>query len=262
LKFINKISAGLAAVVATAAVVAGTASASPTPSQINVLGSTQTTITVSVPYTEQVQFYTDGSPVQVEREVLSAGTYALKGNRLALKPGQGYFVRAAGNTGWTEPLFITTLAAAGSNGSNGSAGPAGETLVSQTTLSANAAVATGGPFLTNATVLGSVTVKTAGEYRVSVNAKVAADSTTQEVFPLIAVYNGVALSDYSNDLFNLGDGALPLSKTIDQYIVGSQVVSLPAGTLKIYGFGYTPGGAAGTFNFEGATVTVTAVTAS
>lgn len=236
----------------------GLAGASPLPAQVNVTAVTSTSVSFNARYAEDVQIYTVGTLVQTYRvKNDAAGLHTVTG----LKAGTAYELRAERGD-WTVPVLFITTAEAGAAGSNGSAGSAGETLVSQTALSANAAVATGGPFLTNATVLGSVTVKTAGEYRVSVNAKVAADSTTQEVFPLIAVYNGVALADYSNDLFNLGDGALPLSKSIDQYIVGSQVVSLPAGTLKIYGFGYTPGGAAGTFNFEGATVTLTAVTAS
>lgn len=255
MKLSTALSGALAAAVIVAAAVAGTASASPTPSQIKVLGSTQSTIEVEIPYTEQVQFYTDGSPVQVEREVLAAGTYALKGNRIGLKPGEGYFVRAAGNTGWTLPVFISTLAASGANGSAGSAGTA---LVSETAL-APATVTTGGSFATNAISLGTVKVPN-GQYEVIVAAKVATDAKSEATeFPVVTVYDGTPKVDFSNDLFNLGEGQLPTSNSIDQYINGSQVVKVTSGELDIKGFGYSTDKGAGEYSFEGGTVTILSV---
>lgn len=164
----------------------------------------------------------------------------------------------------TSGQTLIELGAAGARGIQGVPGTPGESLVSQTALGVNASVPTGGPFKTNSTLLGTVSVPN-GTYRVTIDAKAAAVSTTQLVYPLIAVYDGAvdptAATWWSNDLFNLGEGSLPLSTSIDQYIDGSEVVTVASGQLDIYGFGYTPGGAGGTFNLEGGTVTVTHVAA-
>jgi len=175
--------------------------------------------------------------------------------------------------GMTEVKLNTSGSASGSTGPQGPQGPqgpvgpkgdkgdtgaAGETLISQTAIP-GATVATGGPFFANRTDLVKVTVPN-GKYRVSLDVKVAnVDGQAASIYPLIAVYNGTPLADFSNDLFNAGEGALPAIHNIDQYILGSEIVTVTNGQIDIEGFGYDSDRGAGSFTVESGTVTVTAV---
>jgi hypothetical protein len=73
------------------------------------------------------------------------------------------------------------------------------------------------------------------------------------------VYEGVAKVDFSNDLFNIGSGALATdSTTLDSYFDGTHQVTVSGGTtLDLYAFGYSPGGAAGTYALDDLSVTAT-----
>lgn len=125
-----------------------------------------------------------------------------------------------------------------------------------------AAIQTGGPFATNKTGLGTLTLQP-GTYLLNVSFKAKPDvATTASVFPSLFIYNGAALADFSNNLFNVGSGALEnsASDTIDSYFSGSGVVQVKsAETLHVYAFGYDSDQGAGTYTMEGASITVVRV---
>jgi hypothetical protein len=182
-----------------------------------------------------------------------------------LAAGTAYDVRAdeydgTRNSGWTDPVTVYT-AAAGSTGTQGPAGPAGPSgVVSVTTkdLGAVASVATGGSFVTNAKLVGTVSLK-AGTYLVSVSAKATPLMTgAVQVFPQFFVYDQPANAAFTGDLFNVGSGALESggNVNIDSYYTGSSVITLAsATTLDLYAFGYDSDRGAGTYALDDLTVT-------
>jgi hypothetical protein len=125
-----------------------------------------------------------------------------------------------------------------------------------------ASIHTGGPFAANKTELGTLTLRP-GTYLLNVNFKAKPDAaTTANVFPSLFIYNGTALADFSNNLFNIGSGALENSSsdTIDSYFSGSGVVKVTSTeTLHVYAFGYDSDQGAGTYTMEGASITVVRV---
>jgi hypothetical protein len=119
-----------------------------------------------------------------------------------------------------------------------------------------ASVATGGPFVANSTEVGTVSLK-AGTYLVSVNAKATPNvNSATPVFPSFFVYNQAKNAAFAGDLFNIGSGALAAGSTsLDSYYSGSEVVTLASDTvLHVYAFGYSPGGAAGSYALDDLTV--------
>jgi hypothetical protein len=171
------------------------------------------------------------------------------------------------NTGWSLPVEFFVTVSAGGAGSAGPAGPKGDTGAQgpsgvvasalSTLTDATSLVNTGGSFTANKTLVGHVSLK-AGTYLVTLNAKAAWASGTGE-FPQFFVYKGVALADFSNDLFNVGNGALAQDNaSIDSYYSGTGQVTLTEdGDLDIYAFGYNANHGAGTFSLENLTVTAT-----
>lgn len=170
---------------------------------------------------------------------------------------------ATGATGATGPAGLT-----GDTGPAGPSGPSGVVATTTATLTNTPqSITTGGRFAANATDAGTVNLK-AGTYLVSVNAKAAPNTaTTGAVFPMLAIYSGAALPDFSNDLFNVGAGSLeqfttgPLpSNLIDSYYSGSTVITLTAdATLHAYAFGYDADGGTGSYALDSLTVTATQV---
>lgn len=154
---------------------------------------------------------------------------------------------------------------AGPAGPQGPAGPAGaSTSITTQSLTPVASVPTGGHFSSNATHLADTLALAQGTYQVTVNFKAVALTGTG-VAPSLYVYNGAALSDFSNNLFNVGAGDLQAAGTNhDGYFSGSGVVVVPAGgeTLNFYAFGYDEDTGAGSYNLEGGTVTAVAYPAS
>lgn len=164
-----------------------------------------------------------------------------------------------------DNLTLKTWNVAGQTGPQGDAGlqgPSGVVATKTTDLGAKASVATGGKFAANATDAGTVTL-TSGTYLVSVSAKVAWISGTG-VYPQFFVYNGAPLPDFSNDLFNVGSGALADGNaSIDSYYGGTQTVTLTAdATLHVLAFGYDADRGAGAYNLEDLKVTVTQIQAA
>lgn len=181
-----------------------------------------------------------------------------------LAAGTAYVLRAdeydgTANSGWTAPVTVYTQAsgAAGTKGDTGPAGPSGVVSVTAKDLGSVASVATGGSFAANKTLVGTVALKE-GTYLVSVNAKATPlTSSAVEVFPQFFAYNGAALADFSNDLFNVGSGALATnSTTIDSYYSGTSVITLTAdSTVNVYAFGYDSDQGAGTYKLDDLKVT-------
>jgi hypothetical protein len=186
-----------------------------------------------------------------------------------LAAGTAYVLRAdesdgSANSGWTAPVTVYT-AAVGSTGTQGPAGPAGPSgvvSVASHDLGAVASVATGGSFVTTATLAGTVSLK-AGTYLVSLNAKATPLMTSAvQVFPQFFVYSQVANAAFAGDLFNVGSGALESGGNvqIDSYYSGSDVIVLASDTvLDIYAGGYDSDRGAGTYALDDLTVTAVAL---
>ena len=87
------------------------------------------------------------------------------------------------------------------------------------------------------------------------------------MFPQLFVYNGPVNSGFTNDLFNVGAGALenPTSTivsdgdTINSYYSGESEITVPAGgeTLDVYAFGYDSDTGEGTYALNSAVITAT-----
>lgn len=127
-------------------------------------------------------------------------------------------------------------------------------------------VTTGGSFTSRASLLKTTVPLTEGTYMVSVSFKATPDAvTTGTVFPQMMVYNGPVNSSFTNNLFNVGSGALELptnaevsnSDLIDSYYSGVNVVTVPAGgeTLDFYAFGYDSDTGSGSYTLDSASVT-------
>ena len=137
----------------------------------------------------------------------------------------------------------------GQRGARGPQGPSGVVSTSDASLVTGTAVnvTTGGSFTTHKTLVGTVKLK-GGTYLVNVNFVATPNAvTTGQVFPQVFVYNGAQLSNFSNDLFNVGSGALeqatqPEINTgpINSYFSGSAEIKVPSAgeTLDVYAFGY------------------------
>jgi hypothetical protein len=169
---------------------------------------------------------------------------------------------------------------AGPRGPQGPAGPRGPrgpvssngSLASTwtpTAVTLPATVNTGGSFTSGKTALGTLTLQP-GKYLLNVNFMATPDETTGgNVFPSLYVYNGVQLSDFSNDLFNAGSGALedptPLEITggdlIDSYFSGSGIVTVTGSpeTLDIYAFGYDSDQGGGQYTLDAASISAVQV---
>lgn len=138
-------------------------------------------------------------------------------------------------------------------------------------LSAPESVPTGGSFSANKTLVGTVQLSQ-GTYLVHLGFMATPNTSLSngQVFPQMFVYNGAQVSGFSNDLFNIGSGALenPTSAelsgkdVIDSYYSGSDLVTVPAGgeTLDFYAFGYDSDTSAGSYLLDTATVTTVQLT--
>ena len=158
----------------------------------------------------------------------------------------------------------------GQRGARGPQGPSGVVSTSDASLVTGTAVnvTTGGSFTTHKTLVGTVKLK-GGTYLVNVNFVATPNAvTTGQVFPQVFVYNGAQLSNFSNDLFNVGSGALeqatqPEINTdpINSYFSGSAEIKVPSAgeTLDVYAFGYDSDTGAGSYALNALHVTSTAL---
>lgn len=267
-----------AAGIALAAGALGATAASASPAPVTQVAGLHVTATAQASLTVAWNAPADKNAkvrVQVYDADTLADTYdtAYKGGDIAgkatvtatgLSAGTAYMLRAdeydgTANSGWSAPVTVYT-AATGSTGTQGPAGPAGPSgvvSVAAHDLGAVASVATGGSFATGKTLVGTVALK-AGTYLLAVNAKATPlTSSAVEVFPQFFVYDGAALADFSNDLFNVGSGPLAsLNTTVDSYYSGTGVITLATdGSIDLYAFGYDSDRSAGSYALDGLTVT-------
>jgi hypothetical protein len=216
---------------------------------------------------------------------------------MKLAAGTAYEARisadnAAGASQWSPWVFFYTTAAPGERGANGSPGPRGAAgprgaegprgpqgssgvVSTQTyTLKSDAngnsdSIPTGGSFLSKAKSAGAVWLP-AGTYLLNLNFMATPNATASNdalIFPQGFVYNGVAKSDFSNDLFNIGSGALAPynasdpSDQINSYYSGTNEITVPKGgeTLDVYAFGYDSDQSASSYELNLATLTATAL---
>jgi hypothetical protein len=160
--------------------------------------------------------------------------------------------------------------AAGARGATGAAGPAGATGpqgpsgvvgVTSKDLGAVSSVPTGGSFVANSTLVGTVSLA-AGTYLVSVQAKATPDvSSAVGVFPQFFVYDQARNASFTGDMFNVGAGSLAEDNTnVDSYFSGSDVITLASPTtLSLYAFGYDADRSASTYALDDLTVTAVQV---
>lgn len=174
------------------------------------------------------------------------------------------------STGWTTPVTFYVPAVDGSaglkgdtgltgpKGDKGDQGPSGVVSSAVGALTGSSElINTGGSFATHATLAGHEDLK-AGTYLITVNAKAAYASGTG-VFPELFVYDGTAAVDFSNDICNVGDGALAQGNaSIDSYYTGTcQITLTEDSTLDVYAFGYDQDHGAGSWTLETLTLAAT-----
>jgi hypothetical protein len=157
----------------------------------------------------------------------------------------------------------------GATGAPGGPGPSGvvSTAATQLVTSSTPAIETGGSFTARKTLVGTVALG-AGTWLVDANFTATPDeNTTGDVFPQLFVYNGPVNSGFTNDLFNVGAGALENptptiasdGDTINSYYSGESEITVPAGgeTLDVYAFGYDSDTGEGTYALNSAVITAT-----
>lgn len=169
------------------------------------------------------------------------------------------------NTGWSSPVTFYVAVANGTpgpkgdKGDTGLRGPSGVVKSSvYSLLSSPLVIHTGGSFLTQEQLTGEISNLHAGLYLVTINMK-AAFASGNGVFPQLFVYSGTPAADFSNDLFNVGNGALAQGNaSIDSYYGGTMQLLIPEhGNLKVYAFGYDEDHGAGTYTAESVQVVLT-----
>src|SRR6202044_3899747 len=159
--------------------------------------------------------------------------------------------------------------ATGAKGAPGAPGPSGvvSTATTQLVTSSTPAIDTGGSFTARKTLVGTVTLG-AGTWLGDANFTATPDAnTTGAVFPQLFVYNGPVNASFTNDLFNVGAGALENptptivsdGDTINSYYSGESEITVPAGgeTLDVYAFGYDSDTGEGSYTLNSAVITAT-----
>jgi hypothetical protein len=159
--------------------------------------------------------------------------------------------------------FLVYWSVTGPKGPSGIVSTTRKQLVTKTTPAIN----TGGSFTSRKTLVGTVALA-AGTWQVSANFTATPNATTTgNVFPQLFVYDGPVNASFTNDLFNVGAGALENptptivsdGDTINSYFSGSDEITVPAGgeTLDVYAFGYDSDTGAGTYALNSAVITAT-----
>ena len=157
----------------------------------------------------------------------------------------------------------------GVTGPKGAPGPSGvvSTAKQQLVTALPPVIETGGSFTARKTLVGTVTLA-AGTWLVDADFTATPDANdTGDVFPQLFVYDGPANTDFTNDLFNVGAGALEHltltmvveDDTISSYYSGNSEITVPAGgeTLDVYAFGYDSDGGEGSYALNSAVITAT-----
>jgi hypothetical protein len=165
--------------------------------------------------------------------------------------------------------FLVYWGVTGPKGAPGAPGPSGviSTAKKQLVTASTPAIETGGSFTARKTLVGTVTLA-AGTWLVDADFTATPDANTAgEVFPQLFVYDGPVNANFTNDLFNVGAGALedPTATivsdgdTINSYYSGESEITVPAGgeTLDVYAFGYDSDTGEGSYALNSAVITAT-----
>jgi hypothetical protein len=165
--------------------------------------------------------------------------------------------------------FLVYWGVTGPKGAPGAPGPSGvvSTAKKQLVTASTPAIGTGGSFTARKTLVGTVTLA-AGTWLVDADFTATPDANTAgDVFPQLFVYDGPVNANFTNDLFNVGAGALedPTATivsdgdTINSYYSGESEITVPAGgeTLDVYAFGYDSDTGEGSYALNSAVITAT-----
>ena len=157
----------------------------------------------------------------------------------------------------------------GVTGPKGAPGPSGvvSTAKQQLVTALPPIIETGGSFTARKTLVGTVTLA-AGAWLVDADFTATPDANDSgDVFPQLFVYDGPVNTDFTNDLFNVGAGALEHltlamvveDDAISSYYSGESEITVPAGgeTLDVYAFGYDSDTGEGTYALNSAVITAT-----
>jgi hypothetical protein len=157
----------------------------------------------------------------------------------------------------------------GVTGPKGAPGPSGvvSTAAKQLVTKSTPTIETGGSFTARKTLVGTVALA-AGIWLVDANFTATPNATTTgDVFPQLFVYDGTVNASFTNDLFNVGAGALenPTATIvsdgdlINSYYSGESEITVPAGgeTLDVYAFGYDSDTGEGSYTLNSAVITAT-----
>jgi hypothetical protein len=157
----------------------------------------------------------------------------------------------------------------GVTGPKGATGPSGvvSTAAKQLVTKSTPTIETGGSFTARKTLVGTVAL-TAGTWLVDANFTATPNATTTgDVFPQLFVYDGAVNATFTNDLFNVGAGALenPTATIvsdgdlINSYYSGESEITVPAHgeTLDVYAFGYDSDTGEGSYTLNSAVITAT-----
>ncbi|HEX4087388.1 MAG TPA: hypothetical protein VHZ33_01665 [Trebonia sp.] len=159
----------------------------------------------------------------------------------------------------------------GARGPKGAPGSSGvvSTTKKQLVTASTPTIQTGGSFSGRKTLVGTVSLA-GGTWLVDDNFTATPNAVTVgDVFPQMFVYDGPVNSGFTNDLFNVGSGALenPTAAivtdgdTINSYFSGSDEITVPSGgeTLDVYAFGYDSDTGEGSYVLNSAVITATRI---
>jgi hypothetical protein len=163
--------------------------------------------------------------------------------------------------------FLVYWDVTGPKGAPGPSGVVSTTRKQLITTTTAPSIATGGSFSSRKTLVGTVTLaartwQVSADFTATPNA-----STSGDVFPQLFVHDGPVNSGFTNDLFNIGAGALenPTATiltdgdTINSYFSGDSESTVPKGgeTLDVYAFGYDSDTGEGSYALNSAVITAT-----
>ena len=171
---------------------------------------------------------------------------------------------ARGVTGKTGPQGIQGVQ--GQPGTNGKDGKNGNGVVWHGTenllsLSGPESIATGGGFVANSTLVGTITFASAGYWDIQISAQTTpkASGDTSQVFPQLFLYNQPKSSSFAGDVLNMSTEDQPDGTNHNSYLNGGITVFVPAPATKyyVYAFGYDGDMGAGSYTLNYVNMTYT-----
>jgi len=168
---------------------------------------------------------------------------------------------ARGATGKTGPQGIQGVQGQpGKNGRDGN-GVVWNDTVNLLSLSGPQSIATGGGFVANSTLVGTITFASAGYWDIQISAQTTpkASGDTSQVFPQLFLYNQPKSSSFAGDVLNLSTEDQPDGTNHNSYLNGSITVFVPAPATKyyVYAFGYDADTGAGSYTLNYVNMTYT-----